>query len=350
MSTQKFLHMLLSQQEAENTLKRDRFYGIYRGIVEWNLDPLEIGRVKARIPQIHGMLPNVIGESGIAPKSLPWASPCFMGAGTFDSGQYDVPPIGSVIWVIFEAGDPESPVYIGGWPSIPEKAQEMNTIVSKSIPGKQVSMGTWSSPANLDTPKETQNRPNAEPTRRVVFKTPKGATIYAEDKDGAEFLRVVDRIGQVIEMFSPVTVEKNKGNTDQRGTKMTVDETPTVDPHTGPASMKTQIPVGTDAVNQEAWITLKDARGQYLKLWAKQDEEKVILYGKSGHFIILDSTSGSEKIRIEDKAGNYTEINSVSGNKEEEIGADWNVTVGGNAMITVSGTCTITAAIIDLNP
>ena len=48
--------------------------GLYCGLVEDNLDPLKIGRVKIRIPHIHGSDPN--SRMFIPTSELQWAYPC----------------------------------------------------------------------------------------------------------------------------------------------------------------------------------------------------------------------------------------------------------------------------------
>jgi uncharacterized protein involved in type VI secretion and phage assembly len=76
------------------------FFGKYRGKVENNLDPLQMGRVQVSVPA-------VLGEG-----SLSWAMPCvpFAGAGV---GFFAIPPSGANVWVEFEGGDPDYPIWSG---------------------------------------------------------------------------------------------------------------------------------------------------------------------------------------------------------------------------------------------
>lgn len=78
------------------------FYGKYRGIVTDNNDPLQLGRVKAHVPEV---LANV--DSG-------WALPCAPYAGN-GSGQFTIPEPGTGVWIEFEAGDPSRPIWSGCW-------------------------------------------------------------------------------------------------------------------------------------------------------------------------------------------------------------------------------------------
>lgn len=83
--------------------------GLWRGICEENRDPLTLGRVKVRIFEIHG------DEEAIAKEDLPWANACVSAGGGSDYGVFDVPEIGASVWVIFEQGDTEHPVWVGCW-------------------------------------------------------------------------------------------------------------------------------------------------------------------------------------------------------------------------------------------
>lgn len=79
-----------------------QFWGKYRGIVTDNLDPLMIGRVRAKVPDVTGD-----DETG-------WAMPCapFGGDGT---GFFAVPAKGAGVWIEFEHGDPDYPIWAGCW-------------------------------------------------------------------------------------------------------------------------------------------------------------------------------------------------------------------------------------------
>src|SRR5262249_58978678 len=77
------------------------YYGKYRGLVVMNIDPMQIGRIIAQVP-------DVLGET---PSS--WAMPCVPAAG-IQAGCFIVPPIGSQVWMEFEQGDPDYPIWTGG--------------------------------------------------------------------------------------------------------------------------------------------------------------------------------------------------------------------------------------------
>lgn len=78
------------------------FFGKYRGKVELNLDPLGLGRVQVSVA-------DVMGDGTLA-----WAMPCLPGAGP-GVGIFTIPPVGANVWVEFERGDPDYPIWSGGF-------------------------------------------------------------------------------------------------------------------------------------------------------------------------------------------------------------------------------------------
>lgn len=90
-----------------------RFYGKYRGKVTGTKDELKLGRIQVTVPA-------VLGE-----EKTSWAMPCVPYAGK-DIGFFTVPPVGSKIWVEFEDGDPDYPIWTGcywGQGELPAYAQ-----------------------------------------------------------------------------------------------------------------------------------------------------------------------------------------------------------------------------------
>jgi len=69
-------------------------YGIYRGNVLNTVDPTMKGRIQVNVPAVAA----VAGS---------WALPCREYRSTA------LPPVGSVVWVMFEAGNPSNPVWMG---------------------------------------------------------------------------------------------------------------------------------------------------------------------------------------------------------------------------------------------
>ena len=108
-----------------------KYFGIYRGYVVNNDDSQTenpyLGRLQVSVPEVYGEPQDV--------ESLPWAWPCVgaFGGGVYDSTKQKVdldaqesdtkfssgivalPPIGATVWLMFEQGDPQVPVWMGTW-------------------------------------------------------------------------------------------------------------------------------------------------------------------------------------------------------------------------------------------
>ena len=83
-------------------MQTDRHYGKHRGLVTDNQDPKNLGRIKARVPEVLGDV-----ETG-------WALPAAPYAGN-QTGVYTVPAAGAGVWIEFEAGDVSRPIWTGCW-------------------------------------------------------------------------------------------------------------------------------------------------------------------------------------------------------------------------------------------
>jgi len=92
----------MSDQAAPAGSGSKRYFGKYRGMVIDNTDPKQIGRVMVQVP-------DVLGET-----TSSWAMPCMPLAG-MSAGIFAVPSIGSQVWVEFEQGDPDYPIWTGGF-------------------------------------------------------------------------------------------------------------------------------------------------------------------------------------------------------------------------------------------
>jgi uncharacterized protein involved in type VI secretion and phage assembly len=120
-----------------------KFYGKYRGTVTNNVDPLMSGRLLVEVPDVVSLTPSS------------WALPCVPLAGPTGTpmGVYLVPPIGAGVWIEFEKGDPDHPIWVGcRWgsasdvpstallglpisPNIVLQTAGQNTIMISDLPG-----------------------------------------------------------------------------------------------------------------------------------------------------------------------------------------------------------------------
>lgn len=77
--------------------------GLYRGIVSNIKDPLEMGRIKV-------MLPEVLGTDC----ETEWCLPC-VPFSRDNNGSFCIPQLKETVWIAFEDGDIDYPVYLGNW-------------------------------------------------------------------------------------------------------------------------------------------------------------------------------------------------------------------------------------------
>jgi uncharacterized protein involved in type VI secretion and phage assembly len=142
------------------------FYGKYRGVVTDNLDPLMLNRVRARVPDVMGDR-----ESG-------WALPCAPYGGD-QTGFFAVPAVGAGVWVEFEHGDPDYPIWAGCW---------------------------WGSAAELP-PKLLAPPP---PSKKVMVRTEGGHSILIDDTPGVGGITLETATGQKI-VLTATAIEIDNG-------------------------------------------------------------------------------------------------------------------------------------------
>lgn len=136
-----------------------KFYGKYRGTVLDNIDPLQLGRIMVQVPDVSNVLPST------------WALPCVPFNG-IQSGFYAVPDIGTGVWIEFEQGNPDYPIWVGCYWGT---AADLPALALSGVPGiPQVVIQTSGQNTLLisDTP---------GPTGGILLKTASGAFISISD-------------------------------------------------------------------------------------------------------------------------------------------------------------------------
>lgn len=134
------------------------FYGKYRGTVVNNLDPKGIGRIQVIVPDVSNTIPST------------WAMPCVPIADK-QAGVYLVPQVGSGVWVEFEQGNPDYPIWVGGYWGT---AAEVPTLAQAASPLKNIVLQT----AGQNT-LVISDLPG--PAGGTMLKSPTGATIIVND-------------------------------------------------------------------------------------------------------------------------------------------------------------------------
>lgn len=137
----------------------NKFYGKYRGMVLNNIDPMQLGRVLVQVPDVLG-----IGLSS-------WAMPCVPVAG-LQMGSFSIPPINAGVWIEFEQGDPDYPIWSGCWWGAAAEVPTLARTVTPPIQGFVFQTTLQNSIAVSDAP---------GPTGGIMLKSTTGATIIVND-------------------------------------------------------------------------------------------------------------------------------------------------------------------------
>jgi uncharacterized protein involved in type VI secretion and phage assembly len=155
------------------------FYGKYRGVVTNIEDPLKIGRIRAHVPDVLGE-----HESGWAMPSAP-----FGGNGM---GFFALPTVQAGVWIEFEHGDPEYPIWNGCW---------------------------WGSQ------NEMASELSDSPYKKMLIKTAGGNSILFDDSDSNGSITLQTSGGQKIIMNSTsIKIDNGKGATIELSTTIKIDD------------------------------------------------------------------------------------------------------------------------------
>jgi Type VI secretion system/phage-baseplate injector OB domain len=114
---------------ADTNAGPKKFYGKYRGLVIDNIDPMQMGRIMAQVPDVLGLIPSS------------WAMPCVPFAG-IQAGAFMVPPIGGQVWIEFEQGNPDYPIWTGGFWGTVATAPILATVPPAIPPGTNIVLQT----------------------------------------------------------------------------------------------------------------------------------------------------------------------------------------------------------------
>jgi hypothetical protein len=138
-------------------------FGKYRGLVIDNIDPEQIGRLMVQVPDVFGELPTS------------WAMPCVPASG-IQSGMFIVPSIGAQVWIEFEQGDPNYPIWVGGFWGVFADVPALALIPPAIPPGGNIV---------LQTPMQNMimvsDAPPTPVTGGIVLKSVSGAMIVVNE-------------------------------------------------------------------------------------------------------------------------------------------------------------------------
>ncbi|MDD5510927.1 MAG: phage baseplate assembly protein V [Dehalococcoidales bacterium] len=192
----------------------NRFYGTYPARVIDNKDPEGRYRIRATCPAIN--MPN--------PEDVPggfWMRPSMNGMGDTPDGQitgvFHPPEEGSIIWVVFEWGDPQLPIYIGGTITTRQKSEtfQSDDMENKGPTKRGIRTRAGHYLVFNDDPDKLEvaivrGDGEGEPTPQFISFTKEGhtqitnkngSTLYMNAEDDETTLQTVDKDGKVGSML-----------------------------------------------------------------------------------------------------------------------------------------------------
>lgn len=178
----------MSSEDTSTSAAVKRYYGKYRGLVIENIDPEQIGRVLVQVPDVLGELPSS------------WAMPCVPAAG-IQSGCFIVPPIGSQVWVEFEQGDSNYPIWTGGFWGLVADVPIFATAPPAIPPGQNIVLQTTGQNMVM-----VSDAPPSPVTGGIVLKSVSGAMIVVNETG----IYISNGQGAMITLVGP-TVDINIG-------------------------------------------------------------------------------------------------------------------------------------------
>jgi hypothetical protein len=162
----------------------DSFFGKYRGVVLNNIDPMQQGRLQVQVPDVAGLIPTS------------WAMPCVPLAG-INAGILALPMIGTGVWVEFEQGNPDYPIWVGCFWGSALEVPVLSHMVPPAIPGITLQTQLKNGLVISDVP---------GPTGGIQIQTTTGAMISVTDIG----ILISNGKGAVISLMGP-TVDINLG-------------------------------------------------------------------------------------------------------------------------------------------
>jgi hypothetical protein len=159
-----------------------QYFGKYRGMVVSNVDPMQIGRLLVQVPDVLGPIPSS------------WAMPCLPFTGK-QMGMWCLPQIGAGVWVEFEQGNPDYPIWSGCWYGIAAEVPALALAAPPAAPSVVIQTQAQNTLMLSDVP---------GPTGGILLKTATGAFISVSDVG----ITISNGKGAVITLMGP-TVDIN---------------------------------------------------------------------------------------------------------------------------------------------
>ncbi|MDP2019624.1 MAG: phage baseplate assembly protein V [Hydrogenophaga sp.] len=160
-----------------------KFYGKYRGMVISNIDPMQQGRLMVQVPDVGGLIPGT------------WAMPCVPIAG-IQNGMFALPIPGSGVWVEFEQGDPDFPIWVGGFWGSAAEVPALALLTPPAVPAITLQTPLQNGLTISDVP---------GPTGGIMIKSTTGAMLIVNDTG----IYIQNGKGAAITLVGPVVTINN---------------------------------------------------------------------------------------------------------------------------------------------
>ena len=148
-----------ASHDATATNASQRFFGKYRGTVVNNVDPMQLARIQVMVPDVSAVIPSS------------WAMPC-LPCGGIQTGVVTVPPIGAGVWIEFEQGDPDYPIWAGSYWGTAAEVPVLSHLAPPGISAITLQTTLQNGLIVSDVP---------GPTGGIMLKSTTGATLIVND-------------------------------------------------------------------------------------------------------------------------------------------------------------------------
>jgi hypothetical protein len=144
---------------VEQPQQPQRYFGKYRGTVINNIDPEFRGRIQAMVPDVNAVIPGT------------YALPC-LPVGGHQMGMFTVPPIGAAVWIEFEGGDADYPIWSGCFYGSAAEVPALARIAPPALASVTIQTTLQNGMLISDMP---------GPTGGIMLKSTTGASIIVND-------------------------------------------------------------------------------------------------------------------------------------------------------------------------
>ncbi|MBQ0921710.1 baseplate assembly protein [Hydrogenophaga aromaticivorans] len=148
-----------------------------------NVDPLQQGRLMVQVPDVGGLIPGT------------WAMPCVPIAG-IQNGMFALPIPGSGVWVEFEQGDPDFPIWVGGFWGSAAEVPALALLTPPAVPAITLQTPLQNGLTISDVP---------GPTGGIMIKSTTGAMLIVNDTG----IYIQNGKGAAITLVGPVVTINN---------------------------------------------------------------------------------------------------------------------------------------------